>query len=104
MIDDIENKIENLWLLECSLKKQVLLEVSYFARNIYVMKTVNSGLYCIEDLIFLKNNIVWFWNYLDVESTDSSVKLYSILPYLRLFYQQLSAPVFGKECIILKKL
>ena len=57
MIDDIENKIENLWLEECSLKNRsfwmlvVSLETS--------MKwTVTSELCYMEDLIFLQNNIV----------------------------------------------
>ena len=58
MIDGIENKIENLRLQECSLKKQVLLKVSYLARNIYETETVTSGLSYIKDLIFLENNIV----------------------------------------------
>ena len=39
-------------------KKYVLLEVSYFTRNIYEMEAVTSGLCYIEDLIFLENNIV----------------------------------------------
>ena len=56
-------------------KKQVLLEYnrSYFARNIYETETVTLGLCSIEDLIFLENNIVWFWNSLDVQLPDSSV-------------------------------
>ena len=49
------------------------MEVSYFARNIYETEAVTLGLCSIEDLIFLENNIVWFWNSLDVQSTDSSV-------------------------------
>ena len=53
----------------------MFLEVSCFARNIYEIETVTSGLCYIEDLIFLENNIVWFWNSLDVQSTDSSVEL-----------------------------
>ena len=39
-------------------KKQVLLEASYFTRNIYETETVTSGLCCIEDLVFRENNIV----------------------------------------------
>ena len=59
MIDDIENKIENLRLQECSLKNRPSWKVSQFAKNIYKMETVTSGLCYIEDLIFLENNIVW---------------------------------------------
>ena len=62
-------------------KKQVLLKVSYFARS--EMETVNSELCYIKDLIFLEN-IVWSWNSLDVQSTDSPVEL-SILSYSRFF-------------------
>ena len=43
------------------------------------METVTSGLCYIEDLIFLENNIVRFWNSLEVQSTDSSVELYDTL-------------------------
>ena len=57
MIDDIENKIEFLTSGKL-LKKYVLLEVSYLARNIYEMETVTSELCYIEDLIFLETNIV----------------------------------------------
>ena len=78
MIDNIENKLENIRLQEYS-EKCVLLEVSYFIRNIHEAETVTSGLYYMEDLIFLKNNVVWFWNSLDVQSIDSSVELYKIL-------------------------
>ena len=59
MIDDIENKIEFLNSGKL-LKKYVLLEVSYLARNIYEMETVTSELHYIEDLIFLEINIVQF--------------------------------------------
>ena len=57
-------------------KKYVLLEVSYFARNIYEMDAVTSGLCHIKDLIFLENNLYDFeinwmssqlivqWNYI----------------------------------------
>ena len=57
MIDDIENKIEFLTSGKL-LKKYVLLEVSYLARNIYEMEIVTSELRYIEDLIFLETNIV----------------------------------------------
>ena len=57
MIDDIENKIEFLNSGKL-LKKYVLLEVSYLARNIFEMETVTSELHYIEDLIFLETNIV----------------------------------------------
>ena len=39
-------------------KKQVLLEVSYFARNIYETDTITSGLCYIKGLIFLEDSIV----------------------------------------------
>ena len=52
----------------------------------YEAETVTSGFYYIEDLIFLENKIVWFWNSLDVFSTDSSVELYDILSYSRFFF------------------
>ena len=39
-------------------EKKVLLEVSYFARNIYETEIVTSVLCYIEDLIFHENNIV----------------------------------------------
>ena len=42
------------------IKKHVLLEVSYFARNIYEAETVISELRYIEYLIFLENNIALF--------------------------------------------
>ena len=58
VIDNIDNKIENLQLPNILYKIQVLLEVSYFARNIYEKKPVISELCYIEDLIFLENNIV----------------------------------------------
>ena len=51
----------------------------------YEKKPVISELFYIEDLIFLENNIVWFPNSLDVQSTDNSVELYSILSYSRFF-------------------
>ena len=57
MIDDIENKIEFLNSGKL-LKKYVLLEVSYLARNVYEMETVTLELRYIEDLIFLETNIV----------------------------------------------
>ena len=80
MINDTENEIENLSLQECSFKDRSFWKF-YFAWNVYEMETVTSGFCYIEDLIFLENNIIWFWNSLDVQSTDSSVELYNILPY-----------------------
>ena len=50
--------------------------------------------------IFLENNIAWFLNSLDFQSTDSLEELYNIISYS----EQLSAPVFERECIIQKKL
>ena len=38
-------------------KKQVLLELSYFTRNIYETEAVTSGLYYIDDISFLENKI-----------------------------------------------
>ena len=55
-----------------------ILAVSYFARNIYEIETVISGLYYIEVLIFLENNAVRAWKFMDARSTDSSVELYNI--------------------------
>ena len=80
MIDDIENRKENLHLQECSLKNRSIgpFGVSYFTRNIYETETVTSGLCYIKDLIFLENNIVLFWNSLDVQSIDSLVELYNV--------------------------
>ena len=43
MIDNTESKIQNRQPQQFSLKK-VLLDVSYFARNIYETETVTSGL------------------------------------------------------------
>ena len=84
-------------------KNQVLLEVRYFARNIYKTETVTLGYCYIEDLTFLENIIVWFWNSLDVQSIDSSVEFVQF--YIRgSFFKKLSAPIFGKECTIQKKL
>ena len=40
---------------------------------------VTSGLCHTEDLIFLENNLVWFWNCLGIQPTDSSVELCNIL-------------------------
>ena len=43
------------------------MEVSCFARNIYIYicetESVTSWLCYVEDLIFLENNKVWFWNW-----------------------------------------
>ena len=60
-------------------KKKDLLEVSYFAGKIYEKETATSVLCYLEDLIFLESNIVWFWNSMGVQSTDSSVELYNIM-------------------------
>ena len=54
-----------------------------FDLYIYETETVNSWLCYIKDLIFLGNNIVWLWNSLNVQTTDSSVELYNILSYWR---------------------
>ena len=67
---------------------------SFFARNIYETGTVISGLCYIEDLIFLKNNIVWFWNSLDVQSSDSSVELYI---YMYIFWIYIYIYIFKFE-------
>ena len=74
MIDDIENKIENLRLQECSLKNRSFWKLVILLET-YETETVTSGLCYIEDLIFLENNIVCLWNSLDVHSSDSSVEL-----------------------------
>ena len=51
------------------------MKVSHFTRNIYQTETVTSGLCYTEDLIYLENNIVWFWSSPDVQSTDGSMEL-----------------------------
>ena len=56
-------------------KKSVLLEVSYFPRNI-CNRDSSLGSCDIEDLFFLENNIVLYWNPPVVQSTDSSLGLY----------------------------
>ena len=61
------------------------MEVSYFARHIYETETVTSGLCYIKDLMFLENNIVWFWNSLEVQSANSLAELYNMLSYSRFF-------------------
>ena len=48
MIDDIEKKQRICSTSEMLFKKQVLLEVSYFARNIYEIETVTSRLRYLE--------------------------------------------------------
>ena len=73
------------------------MKVGYFARNIYETETVTSELCYIEDLIFLEYNIVWFWNSLDVQSTDSSLKLYNILSYSRFFFLTTFCTSFWKR-------
>ena len=87
MIDDAENKIENLQLQECSLKsrsfsKIVLSLETYVKQRKYCLLLQDC---CIKNLIFIKNNVAWFWDSLDVQTTNSSVELYSILPYSREF-------------------
>ena len=77
----------------------LLSEVTYSARNIYETETVTAGLCYIEDLIFLENYIVWFWNSLDVQSTNRSVELYNILSYLRGFLTKFCTS-FWQMCII----
>ena len=78
MIDNIENKIENLRLQECSLKNRSFWKLVILLET-YETETVTSGLCYIEDLIFLENNIVWFWISLHVQSIDS-------LNYIIYFY------------------
>ena len=56
MIDDIENKIENNRLHECSLTNRSFWELIIFSRDIFEMEAVTSGLCYIEDLIFLEDN------------------------------------------------
>ena len=70
----------------------------------YEMKTVTSGLCYIEDLISLENNVVWLWNSLDVQPVDSLVELYNIVLYSRLPFKHFFGLVFGKKCIIQKKM
>ena len=62
------------------------MEISYFARNIYGTETITLELGYIENLIFLENNIVWFSNSLNVQSTNSSVGLYNTLSNSRFFF------------------
>ena len=82
MVDDIENKIANLRLQECSLKNRSFLNLVVLLESYMKwMETVTSGLCYMEDLIFLENNIVRFWNSLDVQSSDSLVEFYNILSY-----------------------
>ena len=81
-------------------KKQVPLEVSYFAGNIYETDTVTSVLCYVEDLIFLGNYIVWFWNSLNVQLSDSSVELHNVHFHIRTPFLTL----YGKKGIVRKKL
>ena len=61
MADDIENKIANLRLQECSLKNRSFLNLVVLLESYMKwMETVTSGLCYMEDLIFLENNIVRF--------------------------------------------
>ena len=57
MIDNIENKIENLRLQESFLKSRALSKL-VISPEIYMKQTVTSGLCYIEDSIFLENSIV----------------------------------------------
>ena len=57
MIDNIESKIENLRLQQCSLNSRSFWKLVISPET----ETVTSGLCHIEDLIFLENDIVWFW-------------------------------------------
>ena len=54
MIDNIESKIENLRLQECSLNSRSFWKLVISPET----ETVTSGLCHIEDLIFLENDIV----------------------------------------------
>ena len=59
MIDDIENKIEYLRLQEWSLKNRSFWKLVISLETfLYEIKIVTLGLCYIENLIFLKNNIV----------------------------------------------
>ena len=61
MVDDIENKIANLRLQECSIKNRSFLNLVVLLESYMKwMETVTSGLCYMEDLIFLENNIVRF--------------------------------------------
>ena len=75
MVDDTKNKI--IYDFRNALLKKAAFES--FARNMYQTDTVTLGLCYIEDLIFLKNDIVWIWTSLDVQSTGSSVEWYNKL-------------------------
>ena len=66
----IEKNIENFRLQEYCLKNRFFWSLSL---ETYMKQTVTLWLCYIEDLFFLENNIVWFWNFLDGGSTDSSV-------------------------------
>ena len=57
MIDNIENKIENLRLQESFLKSRAFSKL-VISPEIYMKQTVTSGLCYIEDSIFLENSIV----------------------------------------------
>ena len=56
MIDNIESKIENHQLQECSLKNRSFWKL-VISLETYETETVTSGLCYIKDLIFLENNI-----------------------------------------------
>ena len=81
MINDIENKIENVRLQECSLKNRS------FWKLIVSLETYMKRRQQLYDyVIFLENKIVWIWNSLDIQATNSSVELYNILSFSRGFF------------------
>ena len=68
--------MEKFRLQECSLKNVSFWKL-VISLEIYETETITSGLYYVEDLIFLENDIVWFLN---------SVEFYNILSYSRFFF------------------
>ena len=48
--DNIENKIDNLWLQEWFLKNRSFMKLAISLENLYQTITGTSGLYYIEDL------------------------------------------------------
>ena len=83
MIDNIENKIENLRLQECSLKNRSFWELIILLETyMKCRQTVASGLYYIKDFVFIilfDFEILWI-------STGSSVELFNILSCWRFFF------------------
>ena len=68
-------------------------------------RLVTLGLCYIKTKMFLENNKYSFLlKFSGCPVTDSSVELYNTLSYSWFSFLQLSALVFGKECIIQKKL